>query len=151
MSLRKGQFKSASTHVACRVRIHVGVGQRCRAIDVESPALPASPVRIHVGVGQRCRAMDVESPALPAASARSASIGAIERYMHGFNSAQSSRSPATNAPQTVSIPSGRRMEVQGRFKMQAPTPAICAHTRQHTGNSAGDGWKFRETSRCKHT
>ena len=38
--LRKGQFKRASTHVACRVRIHVGVGQRCRAIDVESPALP---------------------------------------------------------------------------------------------------------------
>ena len=73
--LRKGQFKRASTHVACRVRIHVGVGQRCRALDVESPALPA-------------------------ASARSASMErdlalAMERYMRGFDSAQNSRWPAT--------------------------------------------------------
>ena len=41
-------------------------------------ARPRCDVRIHVGVGQRCRALDVESPALPAASARSASIGAME-------------------------------------------------------------------------
>jgi hypothetical protein len=67
----------------CSVRIHVGVGQRCRAVDVESPARRGCSVRIHVGVGQRCRAVDVESPALPAASARSATIGAPMEEMSG--------------------------------------------------------------------
>eukprot|EP00964_Phaeocystis_antarctica_P046108 scaffold26587_cov65-Phaeocystis_antarctica.AAC.1 len=78
-------------HISRIVRIHVGVGQRCRARDGESPALPtmstrnvpagrwmqvqgrfkrrahiASPIRVHVGVGQRCRAIDGDSPALQA-------------------------------------------------------------------------------------
>ena len=38
---------------------------------------------------------DIDATALPAARARSVSIGAMERYMHGFNSAQNSRRPAT--------------------------------------------------------
>ena len=37
-----------------------------------------SPIIVHVGVGQRRRAQDVESPALLAARARSASIGAMD-------------------------------------------------------------------------
>jgi hypothetical protein len=39
--------------------------------------------------------VDIDAAALRAARARSKSIGAMERYMHGFNSAQNSRSPAT--------------------------------------------------------
>ena len=39
--------------------------------------------------------LDIDATALPAARARSVSIGAMERYMRGFNSAQNSRSPAT--------------------------------------------------------
>ena len=41
-------------------------------------ALIGRGVRIHVGVGQRCRAIDIEPPALPAAKARSASFGAMD-------------------------------------------------------------------------
>ena len=80
-------------HIASLISVHVGVGQCCRAIDVESPTiLPtmntlshvtfqrgarmtvhgefkmrahiASLISVHVGVGQRCRARDVESPAI---------------------------------------------------------------------------------------
>jgi len=47
-------------------------------------------VRIHVGVGQRCRASDVESPAaLPAASARSASIEGMEKTSQKVQNASS--------------------------------------------------------------
>jgi hypothetical protein len=73
------------------ILVHIGVGKRCRAADVESPAIlpsmstrhaPAgrwmraqgifnrrahmvSPILVHVGVGQRCRAADHgESPAI---------------------------------------------------------------------------------------
>ena len=37
---------------------------------------------------------DIDATALRAARAKSNSIGAMERYMHGFDSAQNSRSPA---------------------------------------------------------
>ena len=49
----------------CLIRVHVGVGQCCRALDVESPAQICL-IRVHVGIGQCCRAGDVESPALQA-------------------------------------------------------------------------------------
>ena len=89
-------------HLVSPIRVHVGVGQRCRALDVESPTnLPttsthnvpagrwieaqgqfkrrahlASLILVHVGVGQRCRARDVESPAiLPTVSTCDASAG----------------------------------------------------------------------------
>ena len=39
--------------------------------------------------------MDIDATTLRAARARSSSIGAMERYMRGFNSAQNSRRPAT--------------------------------------------------------
>jgi hypothetical protein len=38
---------------------------------------------------------DINATALPVARARSVSIGAMERYMRGFDSVQNSRSPAT--------------------------------------------------------
>ena len=38
---------------------------------------------------------DIDATALRAARAKSNSIGAMERYMHGFDSAKNSRSPAT--------------------------------------------------------
>ena len=38
---------------------------------------------------------DIDAAALRAARARSKSIGAMERYMRGFDSAQNSRGPAT--------------------------------------------------------
>ena len=37
--------------------------------------------------------------------------------------------PCHDTPPTVSIPMGRWITVQGRFKMQTPTPEFCAHTR----------------------
>eukprot|EP00964_Phaeocystis_antarctica_P040351 scaffold23068_cov70-Phaeocystis_antarctica.AAC.2 len=84
----QGKLKRRA-HLGSLVRVHVGVGQRCRAVDTESPAiLPsmstrnvpagrwmivqgnfrgrahiASFISVHVGVGQRCRARDVEPPA----------------------------------------------------------------------------------------
>ena len=97
------------------ISVHVGVGQRCRARDEESPATlptirtrdvpagrwmeaqeqfkrranPRSLIIVHVGVGQRCRAQDEESPA---------SLPTIR---------------------TRDVPSGCWMKVQGKFKMQA--------------------------------
>ena len=41
-------------------------------------ARPGCGVRIHGSVGQRCRAKNEESPALPVARARSVSIGAMD-------------------------------------------------------------------------
>ena len=84
----QGYFKWRA-HPGSLIGVHVGVGQRCRAHDVESPAiLPtmnkrnvpaghwmivqgnfrrrahlASFIRVHVDVGQRCRVLNVESPA----------------------------------------------------------------------------------------
>ena len=79
-------------HKASPISVHVGVGQRCRAVDVESPAIPFSLVLVHVGVGQRSRARDVEPPAiLPTMSTRN-------------------------------VPAGRWMKVQGMFKRRADTP-----------------------------
>ena len=49
------------------ILVHVGVGQRCRSIDGDPPAILRF-VRIHVGVGQCCRAMDGDSPAISARS-----------------------------------------------------------------------------------
>ena len=110
----QGQFKRRA-HRSSLILVHVGVGQRCRARDAESPAIlptmstrnvPAgrwmrvqgmferrvdlvSPIVVHVGVGQRCRAEDVESPAiLPTKSARN-------------------------------VPAGRWMKVQGMFEGRA--------------------------------
>ena len=37
----QGKLKMQANRIAHSVRIHVGVGQRCRAGDVEPPALPA--------------------------------------------------------------------------------------------------------------
>ena len=87
--LRRGSHRASliSVHVSSLIIVHVGVGQRCRTRDEESPAsLPyrlnghwtkirgrqatkvvhASLIRVHVSVGQRCRAslVDVESPAI---------------------------------------------------------------------------------------
>eukprot|EP00964_Phaeocystis_antarctica_P032546 scaffold18430_cov61-Phaeocystis_antarctica.AAC.2 len=59
--------------------VHVGVGQRCRAIDVESPALLPTTSTRNVPAGRwmkRCRAIDVESPAmLPTMSTRNVPAG----------------------------------------------------------------------------
>ena len=89
-------------HINSLIIVHVGVGQRCFALDPESPAIlsttskrnvPAgrwmkvqgmlksrthlkSPIIVHVGVGQRCRARDVESAAnLPTMSTRNVPAG----------------------------------------------------------------------------
>ena len=90
-------------HIVSPILVHVGVGQRSRALipDVESPAmLPTMSTRdvpagrwmraqggfnrrahlsliiVHVGVGQRCRAPDEESPAiLPTMSTRELPAG----------------------------------------------------------------------------
>ena len=85
----QGMFKRRA-YIASPILVHIGVGQRCRAINVESPArLPtmstrnvpagrwmkvqamfktrahmASPILVHIGVGQRCRAINEESPAI---------------------------------------------------------------------------------------
>ena len=110
----QGMFEGRAD-IGSPIIVHVGVGQRCRAEDVESPAIlptksarnvPAgrwmkvqgmfegradigSPIIVHVGVGQRCRAEDVESPAiLPTKSARN-------------------------------VPAGRWMKVQGMFEGRA--------------------------------
>ena len=111
----QGMFRRRA-HLNTLILVYVGVGQRCRALDVESPAIlptistrnvPAgrwmnvqgrferrahkvSLIRVHVGVGQRCRAEDVESPApLPTVSTRN-------------------------------VPAGRWMKVQERFKASTP-------------------------------
>ena len=91
-------------HPTSLIIVHVGVGQRCRTSDVESPAIlsttskrnvPAGRwrkdldkgtrrahifrgVRIHVGVDQRCRARtgDVKPPAtLPTMSTHNVPVG----------------------------------------------------------------------------
>ena len=98
--LRKGQFKRASTHVACRVRIHVGVGQRCRAIDVESPALPTVRAR-SASIG----AMDDMSQKVQNANTHS-----LRRQIHEH--AHSSRSVQKASSR------GRWMKVQGKIKMR---------------------------------
>jgi len=152
-------------------------------------ARPGCGVRIHGSVGQRCRAINEESPTLPVASSRSVSIGAMEEWSqkvqnanthtlrrqshehahssrsvqgssmgrwnvtrvvgsirrkthaalpqhttptvstpvgrwnvtYGFDSRESSPPAATHIAK-VSIPVGRWITVQGRFKMQTPTP-----------------------------
>ena len=131
-------------HIVSLILIHVGVGQRCRATDVESPAiLPTTSTRnvpagrwmeaqeqfkrrahissliiVHVGVGQRCRARNGESPALPAARARSVSIGAMERYTWVRLSGKLTN--CHNAHSTGQHSSvGRWMEFQGYFKWRA--------------------------------
>eukprot|EP00964_Phaeocystis_antarctica_P004982 scaffold2716_cov64-Phaeocystis_antarctica.AAC.7 len=92
----------ATPPVQSLIVVHVGVGQRCRALDVESPTiLPTvstrnvptgrwihaqkkfkrrahivSLISVDVGVGQRCRASDVESSArLPTMSTRNVPTG----------------------------------------------------------------------------
>jgi hypothetical protein len=42
MDASSGKVQKASTHPACKVRIHVGVNQRYRALDVDPPTLPAA-------------------------------------------------------------------------------------------------------------
>jgi hypothetical protein len=42
MDASSGKVQKASTHPACGVRIHVGVNQRYRALDVDPPTLPAA-------------------------------------------------------------------------------------------------------------
>ena len=59
--------------------------------------------------------------ALRAARVRSKSIGSMERYVRGFDMAQSSLGPAMIHRQTVSTPWGRWMKCHRRFKMQALT------------------------------
>ena len=111
---KKGKSRRRA-HIDSLISVHVGVGQRCRARDVEPPTrLPIMSthivsagrwvkvqgmvnasthiccyVLVHVGVGQRCRAcaQDVESPAiLPTMSTRN--VPAVlnhEALRYGFN------------------------------------------------------------------
>ena len=111
--MRAQRRSNRRTHPSSLILVHVGAGQRCRAIpDVESPAPlptmrtrdvpagrwtraqggfnrranPISLVLVHVGVGQRCRAPDVESPAiLPTMSTRNVPAGRRARAQGGFN------------------------------------------------------------------
>eukprot|EP00964_Phaeocystis_antarctica_P023625 scaffold13193_cov60-Phaeocystis_antarctica.AAC.3 len=66
-------------HMSRVVGIHVGIGQRCRAIDVESPAILPTMSTCNVPAGRwmtRCRAPDGESPAmLPTMSTRNVPAG----------------------------------------------------------------------------
>jgi len=49
----------------------------------------------------------------------------MERYMSGFDFAKTHRALPRHTPQTVSIPLGQWMKVQGKFKMQAhPTSSV---------------------------
>ena len=124
-------------------------------MDINVGARPGCGVRIHGSVGQRCRATNEESPALPVARARSVSIGAMEdksgkvqkanthilrcqnhKHAHSSRSVQgpvqrgdgtlhmgSIRGKAHPLPRkhmaTVSIPAGRWMKVQGKGRRQA--------------------------------
>eukprot|EP00964_Phaeocystis_antarctica_P138871 scaffold103534_cov74-Phaeocystis_antarctica.AAC.1 len=120
----QGQLKRRA-HLVSLILVNVGVGQRCRTLDVKSSAPlpkedeharrshPGSLISVHVGVGQRCRAHDVKSPAsLPTMSTRN-------------------------------VPAGRWMRVQGMLKMQALTPNRCAHTV----NSVGRWMKVQASSK----
>jgi hypothetical protein len=101
------------------ILVHVGVGQRCRALDEEPPTmlpikstsnLPLgrwmkvqgtlqahiiSGVVMDIAAFKVSHSVDTDATALRAARVRSKSIGAMERYMRGFDSAQNSRCPAT--------------------------------------------------------
>ena len=115
-------------HIQSLILVHVGVGQRCCALDPESPAIlqtmsthvtfqrgagwmkvqgqfkrrahMGSFISVHVGVGQRCLPLDVKSPAmLPTMSTRN-------------------------------VPAGRWMKVQGMFeKVSTPTAQPDSRTR----------------------
>ena len=106
MDASSGKVQKASTHHACLVRIHVGVNQRCRALDVDPPTLPAARTNVslhramdessgkvykastHVACGvvmdiaafkvSHSVGIDEDATALPAARTRSASIGAMD-------------------------------------------------------------------------
>ena len=90
------------------VRIHVGVGQRCRADDVESPALQAKSRARNIPSGRwkkrlgrfkmqaltRCDAEVVSTRTQQSVSSRVSSVGRWN-VTHGFDSRESSR-PATD-------------------------------------------------------
>ena len=78
MDASSGKVQKASTHPACSVRIHVGVNQRCRALDVDPPTLPAARIT-SVSIG----AMDESSGEVQDANTRN------QRCCHGYCSLQS--------------------------------------------------------------
>ena len=76
-------------------------------------------IRVDIGVGQRCRACDEESTALPAekTSTRNVPLGRWN-VTHAFDS-QASSPTATTQIAKVSIPAGKWKKVQGKLKMHA--------------------------------
>ena len=135
-------------HIASSIGIHVDVCQRCRAHDVESPALPAmstrnvpagrwikglgkgrrrgahpsrSLIRVDVGVGQRRRAKHSKSSTLPGeASARNVSSGRWN-VTHGFNSREGLPPAKTHTEQLCQCFSGAMDETSGKVQR-------CKHT-----------------------
>ena len=101
----KGQFKGAMEESSGQVQAHPRSG-----VVMDTAAFKVS----HSVVS------NIDATALRAVIARSSSIGAMERYMRGFDFAPELTPYCHNTPQTVSIPVGRWMKVQGRFR--------CEHT-----------------------
>ena len=187
------------------VRIHVGVGQRGRAQDVESPALRVKKhervtfhrgngtrgsiveltschtstcaavsiplgrwkkgsgrfrkqahicclVLVHIRVDQRRFASRVnnDTTTLRATRAKSSSIGAMERYMRGFDSAHNSRSPATTHHNSEHIPVGRWKTLH-RVRVGAKLTKPCHSTPHNSERTSGamertHGFDSRENS-----
>ena len=131
----KGQFNG-------RWRKHLGKGRR-RAHKTRF-------VRIHVGVGQRCRALDVESSGLQGATAKCATFQRGNGTLH-MGSIRGKAHPLPNRHMaTVSTPVGRWMKCHRRFKMQTLTycDAKITSTRTAVGQFKGQfNGAMEETSR----
>ncbi len=110
--------------------VYVIVCQRCRAIDVESPALPNTLIIVHVGVGQCCRAIDVESPTiLPTMN----TLSHVTFQLGGSKFKESSKYEHTYASfsntlvsVSVAVPA-----------MWSPPPSNCQRNREHAYRSSG--------------
>ena len=129
------------------VSISVGRWRKCLG-EGRRPAYICRFVRMHVGVGQRGRALDVESTALQAKKKRSSSRGRWKNCQGGFKIKHSpSAMPAVpksraRAQQSVSSrvsSMGRWRTCQGRFKMQTLTfcNAKITSTRTAVGQFKG--------------
>ncbi len=144
-------------HPSSLILVHVGVGQRCRARDVQSPATlptmstrdvqagrwvraqerfnrrahPSSLILVHVGVGQRCRARDVESPAtLPTMSTRDVQAGRWVRAQERFN-----RRAHPSSLILVHVGVGQRCRARD---VQSPAPLPTMSTRDVSSGALGE-------------
>tara|TARA_B100000795_G_C22722082_1_gene407886 strand:+ start:508 stop:993 length:486 start_codon:yes stop_codon:yes gene_type:complete len=122
---------------------HIGAMEEVRPKRGRGRAHRISLIRVHVGVDQRCRASDEESPAfgaycpLPTISTRNVSAGpAMEEMLQKVQNVFAHyRSLRMQTQGTQSIQwgngwvmdrfAGRWMEVQGMFEIQARTNEYC--------------------------